>query len=790
MKVSLNWIKDYVKINCTPKEYSDKMTMSGTKVEGYEVLGENIQNVVVGKVLSIEKHQDSDHLNICMLDVGKDAPIQIVTGAQNVVKDAVVPVALDGAVLPDGKKIKAGKLRGVESNGMLCSLSELGLSLNDFPYAIEDGIFLLEEECNIGDDIRDVCLLNDVVVDFELTFNRPDCLAFIGIARETAATLGEKLEYTEPKIPETDGELDPSLLKVSVEDSTLCPRYSAAMVKNVKIASSPKWLRARLRAAGVRPINNIVDITNYVMLEYGQPMHAFDYNYITTKEIVVRTATDGEKIVTLDSAEHELKNDMLVITDGKKPIALAGIMGGENSEILDTTTTVVFESANFDRSSVRRTSRALNVRSESSKRFEKGLPAYNTIPALMRALELVKELGAGEIVEGHIDINSANIETKYLPFDYARINDLLGTNISKEEMSKLLASVEMYVEDDKLSIPPYRTDMEKTADIAEEVVRLYGFDNIEATPFTAKASEGMLTKRQKFDTLINTTMTTAGYNEAYTYSFISPRAYGRFKVAHDESKEIRILNPLGEDTSVMRQSGVMSILEVIARNYNKHVESAKVFEQAMTYFKTEDGLSEEKKQLVFAFYGCGDFFDIKGDCEMLLDELAIKDAKLERETEVPYLHTGRAARFVKMKNTLGVFGQIHPTVAEANGLPMDTMVAVFDCDTLYMNVNTEKGYTPLPVYPAITRDLALVCDVDIEAGTVIEKMKATSGKTLESATVFDVYMGKGVEDGKKSVAFRLVLRNKEKTMSDEEADAVVKKILKRLSFELGITIRQ
>ncbi|MBQ5837870.1 MAG: phenylalanine--tRNA ligase subunit beta, partial [Clostridia bacterium] len=545
MEVSLNWLKDYVKIPNDIKKFCEEMTMTGTKVEGYKVLGSDIENVVIGKIMSTEAHPDSDHLIICQIDVGRDEKLQIVTGAQNVKAGDIVPVCLDGAKLPGGKTIKTGKLRGVLSQGMLCSLGELGLTVNDFPYAIEDGIFLIEEECNLGDDVRDVCKINDTIVEFELTFNRPDCLSYIGIAREAAATFGEKAVVPQPKVTEVKGEKASDYIKVNVHNTELCPRYTARVVKNVKIAPSPLWLRAKLRAAGVRPINNIVDITNFVMLEYGQPMHAFDYEYIKSREINVRNANAGEEIVTLDGVTRSLSPEMLVIADGSRAVALAGVMGGENSEITDSTVTVVFESANFARESIRKTSKAVGLRTESSAKFEKGLPAVNTLPAVDRACELVNLLGCGEVVEGIIDINNADIDERVVAYDRAKINALLGTNISDEEMDKILASVEL-ISDGKggLIVPPYRSDIINTADIAEEVVRLYGFDNIEPTMFKGAADLGGRTPHEAFRYRINEAMAGLGYCESCTYSFVSPKSLAKINIpeSSDLYDFIRLIN--------------------------------------------------------------------------------------------------------------------------------------------------------------------------------------------------------------------------------------------------------
>ncbi len=793
MDVSLNWLKDYVNVPDDVKAFSDAMTMTGTKVEGYSVTGSDIEKVVVGKIMSTEPHPDSDHLIICQVDVGREDKLQIVTGAQNIKAGDVVPVCLDGAKLPGGKTIKNGKLRGVPSQGMLCSLGELGLTVNDFPYAIEDGIFVLQEECNLGDDIKDVCLINDTVVEFELTFNRPDCLSYIGIAREAAATFGEKVTLPEPKVNELkDGEKVTDYIKVNVHNKELCPRYTARVVKNVKIAPSPLWLRAKLRAAGVRPINNIVDITNFVMLEYGQPMHAFDYEYIKSREINVRNANEGEEIVTLDGVTRKLTPDMLVIADGSRAVALAGVMGGENSEITDNTVTVVFESANFARENVRKTSKAVGLRTESSAKFEKGLPAVNTLPAVDRAAQLVELLGCGDVVEGVIDVNYADISERIISYDRARINALLGTDISDEEMDELLASVEL-VSDGKggLIVPPYRSDIVNTADIAEEVVRLYGFDNIEPTMFRGAADLGGRLPVEAFRYRVNDAMAGLGYCESCTYSFVSPRSLDKINVPADSELRdfIKLINPLGEDTSVMRTHPLPSMLEVLARNVSRKVDKCRMSEIMTLYFRDGD-LSVEKKSLCFAFTpDCGGFYNLKADAEALFTRLNISARSYVAVSDDPSFHPGRCADVKVGDIVVGRIGEVHPLVCENYDLPRGVCAAMISVENLFDSVNNERGYIPLPVYPAMERDIALICDKNHEAGKLLSDIRSYAGKSLESADVFDVYAGKGVEEGKKSVAVRLVFRLADKTMTDEEADAGVKKILKKLDKEQGIVLR-
>ena len=798
MKVSLNWLKDYVKFDLSDRDYAELMTGTGTKVETIERLGEDIENVVAGRINSVTPHPDSDHLVICIVDVGGEKPLQIVTGAQNVNAGDLVPVCLNGAKLPGGKVIKTGKLRGVVSEGMLCSLSELGLTVHDFPYAIEDGIFIMQEPCRLGDDIRDVLRLRDTVVDFELTFNRPDCLALLGIARETAASAGVPLEYSAPEVHTAgDGDDISNYLSVTVKEPALCPRYTARAVKNVRIEPSPLWMRARLRACGIRPINNIVDITNYVMLEYGQPMHAFDASYISSKSIVVRRAAEGERITTLDGNVRELTTDMLCIADGEKPVALAGIMGGENSEITDKTAAVILESANFSRSSIRRTSRAVGLRTDASRRYEKGIPPCATMSAIDRACELITQLGAGTIIDGTIDVCNADVNSRTVDFDYKKINALLGIELSEAEMRALLEKLFFRFDGDGwMIVPPYRGDIVNTADIAEEVVRLYGFDKIPATRFAGRVTEGGESAYQKYCARLNAGMTGLGFFETYTYSFISPKVYDKLALAADDPLRdgIRLLNPLGDDTSVMRTTAVGSLLGALSYNRSRRIPACALFENATVYAKPDadtpaDRFSKEEKQLVFGFYGSGDFYDLKGVAVALTEALHIGALRFAADATVPYFHPGRCAAVYAGGTLLGRIGQLHPTVCDSFELSGDVYAGVFSTEALFAASQTEWEYTPLPGYPAVERDLALVMDESTEAGTVEDAIRSYAGKSLCGVTVFDVYTGKGVADGKKSVAFRLSFRLPDKTMNDSEVDAAVTKILRRLESEKDITLR-
>ena len=794
MKVSMNWLKDYVNLPEDPKTFCEAMTMSGTKAEGFEDLSKTFSGIVAGRVESIERHPDSDHLFVCMVDAGKERLLQIVTGAQNVSAGKMVPVCLDGAVLPDGKTIKTGKLRGVLSEGMLCSIGELGQTTHDFPYAIEDGIFLIGEDCKPGDNMIDVLGLRDVIVEFELTFNRPDCLAYLGIAKEAAATFHRPLLAKAPSVKGTDDGDDISKhISVEVKNAELCPRYTARVVKNVKIGPSPLWMRIRLRNAGIRPINNIVDITNYVLVEYGQPMHAFDARYIQSRRIVVRNAEAGETITTLDGVERKLTPEMLCIADGDKPVALAGVMGGLNSEILPDTETVVFESANFARESIRKTSRAVGLRTESSSKFEKGLPPCNTLPAVQRACELVEELGCGDVVNGVIDLCSVSLEPRAVPFDWKRVNELLGTDLSAEQMADLLRPLDL-VWDGKASliVPPERGDIINTADVAEEVVRLYGFDRIEATAFSGEVTEGGENDSQKFRSSIGRVMTGLGFDEVMTYSFVSPKDSDRLRLPEDSPlrRQLTIRNPLGEDTSVMRTHALPSMLGVISRNLAHRVRAGRFFE-IQTLYRPAEKLSEEKRMLCFAFFGEGEggFYDLKGYAEALLNALGIPQPVCRSQSEVPYFHPGRCADLYVGDVCVGRIGQVHPAVCENFEIDLPVFAALLPVEAMMNARETEKKYRPLPVFQSMERDLALLCDTELEAGTLCGLIRSYGPKSLTDAFVFDVYQGKGVAEGKKSAAVRLVFRLPDRTMTDEEADAAVAKILRRLESENGIVLR-
>ena len=792
MKLSREWLGEYTTIGAPDKEYCDAMTMSGSKVEGWEVTGSEISRVVVGRVISMERHTNSDHMWVCKIDVGGERELQIVTGAQNVNIGDLVPVALDGSTLPGGKEIRTGKLRGELSEGMLCSLGGLGLEQRDFPYAIEDGIFILEEDCLPGDDIREVCGLNDSVVEFEITNNRPDCLSVRGLARESACTFHTPLTFAEPTVTAGHGDIHEKL-SVEIKDAELCPRYTARMVKNIKIAPSPKWMRRRLRASGVRPINNIVDITNYVMLEYGQPMHAFDYACLHDGKIIVRRAEEGESLRTLDGNDHALTPGMLVIADPEGPVALAGVMGGANSEITDETTTIVFESANFLGHSIRKTAIALGMRTDASGRFEKGLDLFATVPAVDRACELVEMLGAGEVFDGTIDVLAKEPETTFIELDDKRINALLGTDIPREFMADTLTSLGFELNGNTLTVPSWRGDCTMLADIAEECARFWGYNKIEATDIRGAATQGGYSEKTLFVRKLGTACRAMGYTEVMTYSFVSPSSLDKIKVPADSPlrDNYRILNPLGEDTSVMRTTALPSMLGVLSTNLSRRNMEAKLYEMA-TVYKKQPGkvLADERTVLTLGAYGGNvDFFALKGAVEALLCAARTPDVRFTADTETAAFHPGRCAAVWSGDTRLGTLGQIHPDVCAAYGLDGATYCAEIDVVLLHDLEGAEPVYTPLPRFPAITRDIAVVCDAAVPVGELTECIRKAEKNVLRGVKLFDVYTGVGIPEGKKSVAFSLTLRSDDGTLTDDHAEEAVRAVLDALRESFGAVIR-
>ena len=791
MNLSREWLEEYTHIDASDKDYCDAMTMSGSKVEGYEVLGADIRNVVVGRVEEIARHTNSDHMWVCQVDVGGGKTLQIVTGAQNVQKGDLVPVALDGSTLPGGVEIHSGSLRGEVSEGMLCSLKELGLEQRDFPYAIEDGFFILQEECVPGEDIREVCCLSDSVVEFEITNNRPDCLSVRGLARESAATFHTPLQFSTPVVRGGAGDIR-DMLSVEILDGELCPRYSARMVKNIRIAPSPKWMRRRLRASGVRPINNIVDITNYVMLEYGQPMHAFDYACLHEGKIVVRQARPGETLQTLDGNDRAITPDMLVIADAHSPVGLAGVMGGYNSEITDKTTTIVFESATFSGPSIRHTAIELGMRTDASSRFEKGLDIQGTIPAVDRACELVELLGAGEVMDGTIDVLGKAIETTAIRLDPERINALLGTDIPREFMVSTLTELGFTVEGDVVTVPSWREDCKLCADLAEEVARFWGYDKIETTQMRGAAVQGGYSPRQLFRRGLGEVCRAMGYTEVITYSFTSPSGWDKIRLAADSPLRdaYTILNPLGEDTSVMRTTSLPSMLGVLATNLSHRNLSARLYETATIYRKTGDVLADERVVLTLGAYGDGaDFYGVKGAVEALLRAARTPEVRFTAERDNPSYHPGRCAAVWSGSERIGTVGQIHPEVCRAFGLDEQTLCAELDTVKLWELRGEESVYAPLPRFPAITRDIAVVCGDSVTVGELTACIRSADAAELRDVKLFDVYVGAGIPAGKKSVAFSLTLRSDDATLTDEHAQSAVEKILTALRERLGAVIR-
>ena len=790
MNLSMKWLKEFVDIDIKPRDFSEAMTISGSKVEGYEIEGSEISNVVVGKILSIVPHQDSDHLVICQVDIGESEPIQIVTGASNLTVGDLVPAALNNSTLPGGIKIKKGKLRGVESNGMLCSLGELGLTLHDFPYAIEDGIFVLQEDYQPGQPICEAIGLDDIKVEFEITSNRPDCFSVIGLAREAAATFDKPLTLHTPVVKAGNGSCK-DMLDVKIEEPSLCSVYSARIVENVRVKPSPRWMRERLRAMGVRPINNIVDITNYVMLEYGQPMHAFDLRFIEDKTIRVRRAKDGETITTLDGVDRTLTHDNLVIADSKKPVAIAGVMGGEYSGIMDDTTTIVFESACFDGSSVRTTARDQGMRTDASSRYEKGLDPNNCLPALERACELVELLDAGDVLDDVIIDDHSSHEQRRIPLETEWTNRFLNIQLTAEEMKEILKKIDCQFDGDTILVPTFRPDLEHKADIAEEIARFYGYNRIPSTPLRGDA-QGKYTPRQKFEDKISNTMLALGLSEIMTYSFLSPKAYDKIGIPKQDRlrNSVTISNPLGEDTSIMRTTALPSMLDTLARNYNNRNGAVALFELASEYYPVEgQELPDEKTKLIAGLYGddC-DFFTAKGMVEQLLDTLFISNYEFEASSNEYAYHPGRCAHIMIDDTVIGVIGEIHPKVAENYGINERILCFTLDVDSLFTHTQTDATYTPLPKFPAVTRDLALICDETIPVRILEKAITKGAGNLLETIQLFDVYQGEQIEGGKKSVAFNIVLRSAENTLAEEQVNSTMKKVMKELE-KVGANLR-
>lgn len=795
MNLSMRWLNEFVDIGpIAPRDFSEAMTMSGSKVECFETEGGQVENIVVGQVLEIERHPDADKLVVCQVDLG-DKKVQIVTAATNLKVGDYVPVCKDNSHLFDGTKIKKGKLRGVVSEGMFCSVAELGVTVHDFPYAIEDGIFVLQDDPELktvlGMDIKEAIGLTDTKVEFEITSNRPDCFSVIGLAREAAATFHKDLKLHSPVV-KSSGKSCKGMIDVKIHNPELCPIYSARIIENVRVKPSPLWMRERLRAMGVRPINNIVDITNYVMLEYGQPMHAFDLRFIKDGKINIRLAQDGEEITTLDGVDRKLTSSNLVIADAEKPVAIAGVMGGEYSGIMDDTTTIVFESANFSGSSVRLTAKSQGMRTDASSRYEKGLDPNACLKALDRACELVQLLDAGDVLDDVILDDYSKNDPVRIAFNPEWINHFLHTKLSADEMTAILEKIECRVENGEIIVPTFRPDLQHKADIAEEIARFYGYNAIPSTAIKGGA-QGKYSTRQKFDMTITDTLIALGLSEIMTYSFISPKYYNKVMMPenHPLRNSVVISNPLGEDTSIMRTTALPSMLEILAKNYNNRNDSAYLFEIAKEYIPTSpDKLPVEKNVLTAGFYGNGiDFFKVKGVAEQVLARAGIKDFDIKADSEQFGYHPGRCAVLTIKGEPLGILGEIHPKVAENYGIGTKIYCFSLNVDTMFEYAQMDKHYTPLPKYPAVTRDLALVCDRDIPVLELERAIASGAGKYLESVKLFDVYQGRQIQSGKKSVAFSLTLRSADGTLTDEQATGAVNKAIKALE-KIGAVLRQ
>ncbi|MBK1809234.1 phenylalanine--tRNA ligase subunit beta [Clostridium sp. YIM B02505] len=792
MKVPYLWLKDYVNIDIDAKELADRLTLSGSKVEEVITSGDDITNVVTGKLLKIEPHPDAEKLVICQVEVGQEEPVQIVTGAKNMKENDIVPVALHGSTLPNGLKIKKGKLRGVPSNGMMCSEEELGIA-GDEPV---HGLMILPENTPLGRDIKDVLGLSKAVIDFEITSNRPDCLSVLGIARETAATLG--IEYKNPSVEyKTSGTGNvEDMVKVEVRDA-LCKRYMARAVKDIKIEPSPTWMQERLLEAGVRPINNVVDITNFVMLELGQPMHAFDKREIKSNKIVVERAKENEKFVTLDEIERNLDTEVLCIKDGEETVGLAGIMGGLQSGIKDDTTEIIFESASFDGTNIRVNSKKLNLRTEASSRFEKDIDPNLTELALNRACALIEELKVGTIVEGTIDIYNERKEPHTMTVDSNWINGFLGTTLSKDQMKDYLDRLELKttIENDNLviAVPTFRIDIAIKEDIAEEVARIYGYNNVPMTVIGANSPKDAKNKKLKLDDLVINTMISSGLNQSISYSFVSPKVFDMINLTTDSELRnvVKIKNPLGEDYSIMRTSTLPSMLECLGRNYSRSNEFARLFEIGKVYLPKadENQLPNEKNILTIGLYGAVDYLDLKGVVENLIDAMGIKNPSFKRQSENVSYHPGKTAELFIGKEKVGVLGEIHPDVADNYGIDTNAYVAELDLDILYANSNTEKKYKPLPKYPAVTRDIALLVEDEILVQEIEETIRKAGGNLVETVKLFDVYKGKQIPEGKKSIAYAISYRDENKTLTDNEVNKVHDKILRSLEYKLGAQLR-
>lgn len=806
MNTSLSWIKAYVPdLDVTAQEYTDAMTLSGTKVEGYEELDADLSKIVVGQIEKIEKHPDADKLIICQVNVGAET-IQIVTGAPNVHEGDKVPVVLDGGRVAGGHepgsrvkggiKIKKGKLRGVESCGMMCSIEELGSNRDMYPEAPEEGIYIFPENTEVGADAVEVLGLHGVVFEYEVTSNRVDCFSVVGIAREAAATFGK--EFYPPVVTPTGNDEDASdYIKVTVKNTDLCPRYCARVVKNIKIGPSPEWMQRRLASVGIRPINNLVDITNYVMEEYGQPMHAYDLDTIEDREIIVRTAAKGEKFTTLDGQERQMDESVLMICDGRKSIGIAGIMGGENSMITDDVHTMLFEAACFDGTNIRKSSKKVGLRTDASGKFEKGLDPNNAQAAIDRACQLVEEMGAGEVVGGMVDVYAEKREPVRITFQPDEINVLLGTNISAEDMLGYFEKIGLSYEKEtnEVIIPTFRQDLLRTADLAEEVARFFGYDNIPTTLPSGESTMGKLPFKLRVEDIAKEIAEFCGFSQGMTYSFESPKVFDKLQIPEDSElrRVVEIMNPLGEDYSIMRTLPLNGMLSSLATNYNRRNKNVRLYELANVYLPKElplKELPEERMQFTLGMYGDGDFYSMKGVVEEFLEKAGLHEKEsYDPAGNRPYLHPGRQANILYAGNVIGYLGEVHPDVADAYDIGERAYIAVLDMPEVTKYATFDRKYTGIAKYPAVTRDISMVMPKEILAGQVEEVIEAKGGAYLESYALFDVYEGAQIKAGYKSLAYSIVFRAKDKTLEDAEVTEAMERILKTLEG-MGIELRK
>lgn len=793
MNLPMTWLKKYVDIDCDIKTFMDKMTLSGSKVESYTKMGAEIDKVIVGRILSIKQHPNADKLVIATVDVGGTETLQIVTAATNIFEGAYVPVALDGATLAAGVKIKKGKLRGELSQGMMCAIEELGYTLNDFPEAVDDGIYIFSEPQTPGADVKPILQIDDEVIEFEITSNRPDCFSILGLAREAAATFNVPFKYPEIQLKEeAEGDIN-DYVSVEIKNGELCPRYVARVVKNVKIGPSPLWLRHCLTASGIRPINNIVDITNYVMLEMGQPMHAFDIDTVKDGKIIVRNAADDEKFVTLDGGERVLDSSMLVISDCDKAVAIAGVMGGENSMVSGNAKAILFESANFNGTSIRHTSKKLGLRTDSSTKYEKGLDPNLAIDAIDRAVMLVELLGCGEVVKGRVDCYPNKREPWEIKYSADKINRLLGTDISNENMISFLKRIEVEADGNAARIPTFRPDLKNEADLSEEIARLYGYDKIEVTLSAGTPTVGKKNREQILEDIVKDTMISFGLCEMMNYSFEGSKVYDKLMIApgHSLRNAVTITNPLGEDFCNMRTTTLNGVLQSMSTNYNRRNPECRLFEVGKTYLPKPDGLPEEKNMLTVGMYGDADFYALKGIIEELSRILGLGDAvSYDPESSFSFLHPGRGAWLSIDGIGLGFLGEVHPKVADNYEIGTRAYIAVIDLDVLFENAVLGRTYSPLPKYPATQRDISMLVKDDITVKEIEDVLKAQGGKILESVKLFDVYKGSQIQEGFKSVAYSITFRAGDRTLTDDEVNNVMKKMLRELTEKLAAQLRE